>query len=686
MLRDDQWTAIAALVEGHRRALVVQRTGWGKSAVYIIATLLRRRRGAGPTLIVSPLLALMRNQVAAAAGAGVRAATLNSANVTEWDEIRAAIEAGDVDLLLVSPERLAAAGFRSDVLPHLARTAGLLVIDEAHCISDWGHDFRPDYRRIRDLLEALPAGTPVLATTATANERVTRDVAEQLEAGASAPPLVLRGELDRPSLHLSVLRLPDAATRLGWLADHLDDLPGSGIIYTLTVAAAEQVATFLRSRGHPVAAYTGRTEDAERQQAEADLLANRVKALVATSALGMGFDKSDLGFVVHLGAPASPVAYYQQVGRAGRATERAEVLLLPGREDEDIWRYFASLAFPPEDTVSRVVTALADGQTRSTAALEPLVDLRRARLELVLKVLDVEGPVERVRGGWRGTGVQWRYDGARYAGVAAARSAEQEAMRRYVRAETCLMEQLRRELDDPGAQPCGRCAVCTGRAWSTEVSPAALDAARAALGRPGVVLEPRSLWPTNMEALGVGLRGRIPAALALSDGRALGRLSDPGWGAPLRALLSDGAPDAPVPDRVVDGLVQVLAGWGWAERPAAVVAVGSRRHPLLVGSAAETLSRLGSAAVARHRAPGARRPAPGQSRKRSAPARQRARRLRTATRAPGRPGRYRRPSGPAGRRHLGHRLDGNRGRCAAARGGRRRRAPAGAGRGCLSRG
>ncbi len=345
-LRDDQWTAIEALVVHRRRALVVQRTGWGKSAVYFIAATLLRRNGHGATVIVSPLLALMRNQVASAEKAGVRAATINSSNMTDWDGIHARVRDGDLDVLLVSPERLNNPDFRDSVLPELARDAGLVVVDEAHCVSDWGHDFRPDYRRIRTLLADLGADVPVLATTATANDRVVADVAAQLGVGGR-DTLVLRGGLDRESLRLSVVNAGNPAERAAWLAAHLGDLPGSGIVYTLTVAQAHDVAALLRERGHPVAAYTGSTEAAEREQLEADLLGNRVKALIATSALGMGFDKPDLGFVVHLGAPSSPIAYYQQVGRAGRATERAEVILLPGHEDADIWRYFGSLAFPP---------------------------------------------------------------------------------------------------------------------------------------------------------------------------------------------------------------------------------------------------------------------------------------------------------------------------------------------------
>ncbi|MFH9177619.1 RecQ family ATP-dependent DNA helicase [Streptomyces albogriseolus] len=605
-LRDDQWRAIEALVAEKRRALVVQRTGWGKSAVYFVATALLRAQGSGPTVIVSPLLALMRNQVEAAARAGVHARTINSSNSEEWDAIRAEIDAGDVDVLLVSPERLNNPDFRDQVLPRLAAATGLLVVDEAHCISDWGHDFRPDYRRLRTMLSDLPEGVPVLATTATANARVTADVAEQLGTGGSSDALVLRGPLDRESLSLSVLRLPDAAHRMAWLADHLDQLPGSGIIYTLTVAVAEEVTAFLRRRGHVVASYTGRTENADRQQAEEDLLANKVKALVATSALGMGFDKPDLGFVVHLGSPSSPISYYQQVGRAGRGVRHAEVLLLPGKEDEAIWEYFASLAFPPEETVRRTLDVLARAERPlSLPALEPLVELRRSRLETMLKVLDVDGAVKRVKGGWIATGQPWTYDAERYAWVARQRAAEQQAMRDYVSATDCRMEFLQRQLDDEGAKPCGRCDNCAGARYTAEASAVALDAARADLGRAGVEVEPRRMWPTGLPAIGVDLRGRIPAGEQAAQGRALGRLSDIGWGNRLRPLLAPQAPDGPVPEDVARAAVGVLADWakgpgGWAPgvddaqpRPVGVVTVASRTRPRLVQSLGAHIAETG---------------------------------------------------------------------------------------------
>ncbi|MEU3491332.1 RecQ family ATP-dependent DNA helicase [Streptomyces massasporeus] len=605
-LREDQWRAIEALVADRRRALVVQRTGWGKSAVYFVATSLLRARGSGPTVIVSPLLALMRNQVEAAARAGIHARTINSSNTEEWDAVQDEIAAGQVDVLLVSPERLNNPDFRDQVLPRLAAATGLLVVDEAHCISDWGHDFRPDYRRLRTMLADLPPGVPVLATTATANARVTADVAEQLGTGGSSDALVLRGPLDRDSLSLSVLRLSDAAHRMAWLAEHLDELPGSGIIYTLTVAAAEEVTAFLRQRGHTVASYTGKTENADRQQAEEDLLGNKVKALVATSALGMGFDKPDLGFVVHLGSPSSPIAYYQQVGRAGRGVEHAEVLLLPGREDEAIWKYFASLAFPSEDLVRRTLDILGHAEKPlSLPALEPLVELRRSRLETMLKVLDVDGAVKRVKGGWIATGQPWTYDAERYAWVARQRETEQQAMRAYASATDCRMEFLQRQLDDEAAKPCGRCDNCAGPRFAADTSEEALDAARVDLGRAGVEVEPRRMWPTGLPAIGVDLKGRIPAGEQAASGRALGRLSDIGWGNRLRPMLAPQAPDGPVPDDVAKAVVDVLADWakgpgGWAPgapesgpRPAGVVTVASRTRPQLINSLGARIAEIG---------------------------------------------------------------------------------------------
>lgn len=584
---DGQFEAISALVDDASRALVVQRTGWGKSAVYFVATLLLRQRGAGPTILVSPLLALMRDQIAAAARAGVRAVAINSTNPHEWGEIQQRLRDDSIDVLLVSPERLNNPSFRETQLPALVARTGMLVVDEAHCISDWGHDFRPDYRRLRELIAELPAGVPVLATTATANSRVVADVAEQLNGA-----ITIRGPLARRSLRLGVLRLPDAAARLAWLLTHLGELPGSGIIYTLTVSAAEDTARLLRDAGHDVRAYTGQTDTAEREQAEQALKRNEVKALVATSALGMGFDKPDLGFVLHLGAPSSPVAYYQQVGRAGRATDNADVLLLPGPEDEAIWHYFATASMPDRERAEAVLAELSD-QPLSTPALEARVNIRRTPLELLLKVLDVDGAVQKMRGGWVSTGRPWVYDAERYEHIAAERRAEQQHMLDYEGlpsgASGCRMAFLQRALDDDTATPCGRCDNCAGAWFSADLAQDATTQAATSLDRVGVPIDPRAQWPTGSSVA----RGNIPPAERMREGRALARLTDLGWGGSLRTLFAAGAQDAPATPAMLAACVRVLADWGWAERPVAVVAMPSRGRPLLIDSVARGLAAAG---------------------------------------------------------------------------------------------
>lgn len=586
-LRDDQWSAIDALVNQRKRMLVVQRTGWGKSAVYFIAAKLLREAGEGPSIIVSPLLALMRNQVAAAERAGIRAATINSANVTVWDQIDVAA----LDVLLISPERLNAPDFRASVLPQLSRSVGMLVVDEAHCISDWGHDFRPDYRRISLLIDDLRPHTPVLATTATANDRVVADVVDQLGVDTG----VLRGGLDRESLSLNVVQLPDPTQRAAWIAQYLQRVEGSGIIYCLTVAAAHDLAEALETAGWNVAAYTGRTEAEERERLERALIANELKALVATSALGMGFDKPDLGFVVHMGAPSSPVSYYQQIGRAGRATDHSEVVLLPGPEDQRVWEFFASVSMPEEPVVRQLLASLSSDPV-STPRLENVVDLSRTRIDQALKVLDVDGAVRRVKGGWVSTGASWDYDHERYGSLAEARTREQDLMLAYEATDQCRMAFLRRELDDPTLGPderCGRCDNCTGRHLPVEVDSGLAERIDARLKAPGVPLDQRKQWPT-----GSARRGRIKGVL---PGKALGRLNDVARGPALAALLRDNAyrPSSNWrEDQWMRRFVQVLADWDWQTRPTTVVALGSYdpARTEMVAATAEALSRVGKMA------------------------------------------------------------------------------------------
>ena len=579
--RDGQLEAIRDLVDDRARVLCVQRTGWGKSAVYFVATALLRERGSGPTLIVSPLLALMRNQIAAAQRLRIRARTINSTNVGEWREVQEALARDEVDLLLISPERLNHPRFRDQTLPLFARTIGLLVVDEAHCVSDWGHDFRPDYRRIRDMIARLPEGVAVLGTTATANDRVVADVTEQLAAGDARRLRAYRGPLARTSLRLEVCELPSQAARLAWLAQVLPTLPGSGIIYTLTKRDADVVASFLSERGIAAAAYSGDQPSDTRIEIEERLLADGLKAVVATSALGMGYDKPDLRFVVHFQAPGSVIAYYQQVGRAGRGVDHADVILLRGSEDRRIQDFFIEQAFPRREHVDRVLALLGRGDGATTPELQAAVNLGRGRLDAMLKILEVEGAVRREGTRWSVTGAPWTYDDERYAQITALRRAEQAAMAAFGADGRCLMRALQEELDDPSPADCGRCSVCTAPVHDVALDEGLVAAAARTLRSRPLTLEPKKMAPDRE----TGVMRRIPADFVISDGRALARAGDDGWDPLIRRALASGR----VGDDLVDALADLVRTW----RPAAswVTAVPARRDP-------DAVSDLGSRVAA----------------------------------------------------------------------------------------
>jgi ATP-dependent DNA helicase RecQ len=554
--RPDQLEAIHDVVADRARVLCVQRTGWGKSAVYFVATALLREAGAGPTLIVSPLLALMRNQIAAAQRLGLRAYTINSTNREQWEDVRAQLAAGSIDLLLISPERLNNLRFRDDMLPLFAASVGLLVIDEAHCISDWGHDFRPDYRRVKDMLDALGPGVAVLGTTATANDRVVGDVLEQL-AGAGGEPLrSYRGPLARTSLRLEALELTRPAERLAWLVERLPSLPGSGIVYTLTKGDADQVASFLSANGIEAVAYSGEHATEERVAIEERLLGNELKAVVATSALGMGYDKADLTFVVHFQAPGSVVSYYQQVGRAGRGVDHADVILLRGGEDRRIQDFFIEQAFPGRERVQAVLDELqaAGDQGRTTRELTSVVNLGLGRIEAMLKILDVEGAVRRAGSRWQAVpAAEWSYDGERYAAVTALRRAEQQAMAAYGTDGRCLMRTLQEQLDDPDPRDCGRCSVCTAPRFADPPAPALVELAQRHLRSRPIELEVRKMAPDAG-----GTMRKIPEDARTAPGWALARVGDGGWWPAVDRGLRAGQVD----DEVVGGVAELLRGAG----------------------------------------------------------------------------------------------------------------------------
>jgi ATP-dependent DNA helicase RecQ len=580
--REGQREAIEALVDGRARVLVVQRTGWGKSAVYFLSTHLLRQQGLGPTLLISPLLALMRNQIEAAERLGLRCMTINSSTSTTIDELRSRLHDDAVDLLLVSPERLANPEFAEVIMPLVGSRPGLIVIDEVHCISDWGHDFRPDYRRIGRLVDRLAgARVPILGCTATANDRVIHDVAAQLGAELTT----FRGPLRRDGLALSTIRLDRQAERLAWLAEAIPELDGSGIVYCLTVRDVQNVADWLMSRGIAAEAYYGDLGDAFRLEAERKLQSNELKVLVATTALGMGYDKPDLSFVIHFQSPGSPVAYYQQVGRAGRALERSRGVLLRGLEDEDIQNYFIERAFAADYVVNDVLKAFErfDGPVPALR-VQNMVNVSWGTLELVLKQLDVDGALRRTSGQtYERTLQPWDYPTTRVEQVTAARRREQQAMIDYFTTNECRMRFLANLLDDPADEPCGLCDNCRGENDRRQLPVELLaDAERFLLKRPIEIAGKKMYFD---EA--VGGRRKISAAEQLEPGRALAIWGDAGWG----QLVRDGKlRDSHFDDRLVDALAELIDEWNPDPAPTWVTAVPSLRRPQLVSSLAERLA------------------------------------------------------------------------------------------------
>ncbi len=583
--REGQWEAIDALVNRRERLLVVQRTGWGKSAIYFIATRILRDRGRGTTLIVSPLLALMRNQIEAANRLGLRALTINSTkkNKDIWPELERTVRDDEADALLISPERLANDHFVENVLRPIAGRIGLLVVDEAHCISDWGHDFRPDYRRLVNVIQQIPESVPIVGTTATANNRVVEDVRAQLgDIG------IQRGAMMRQSLVLQTLRLPSQAERLAWLADHINSLPGTGIIYVLTKRDADQVANWLQVRGISARAYYSdvndedfEDSDAYRQHLEGLLLGNEIKALVATTALGMGYDKPDLGFVIHYQAPSSIVAYYQQVGRAGRGIKRAIGLLMSGDEDDNIHEYFRRRAFPAEKWVIEILEALEGSDGLTVAEIEESVNLMRGQIQQVLKFLSAEllAPLIKIGTKWRRTPVPYRMNHDQIKRLTGRRETEWREIQEYIHEEGCLMEFLAEALDDADPQPCGKCASCLGRPILEPTSTRrTIMAASRFLRLSEFLLQYRKQVPKDA-FVEYSFSGNLPEALRAETGRILSRWGDAGWG----QRVADDKHTGHFRDELVDAVMEMINDrWQPTPPPAWVTCVPSRNHPNLV--------------------------------------------------------------------------------------------------------
>jgi len=582
--RPGQWEAIEAIALKKQRVLVVQRTGWGKSLVYFLATKLLREGGSGPTLLISPLLSLMRNQIEMAKKIGIRALTINSANRQEWDLAESALTLNQCDILLISPERLSNERFLKSILPEVAGRVGLFVVDEAHCISDWGHDFRPDYRRIVRILQLLPRGVPILGTTATANNRVVADIQVQL-----GPELiVLRGPLARESLRLQNIQMANQSERMAWLVENLPKFRGSGIIYCLTVADTERVTGWLKQKGFQVEAYhAGDNTKIDRPALEEAFLHNEIQILVATVALGMGFDKPDISFVIHFQRPGSVIAYYQQIGRAGRAVERAYGILLSGVEDDEIQNYFIESAFPSQQAFQEILGALESHEALSFEEILAHVNVARTVAEKTLKMLEVDGAIGTTFDGktlFFRTPNPWQPDSERIDRVLALRRAELSQMQAYVDHTGCLMEFLLRALDDPDPRPCGRCANCLGKEMNRSVAHELTVEAENFLKGISIDIKPRKRWPVGLFP---ELKRVIPSEVQNCPGRSLCYYGDAGWG----KLVRNGKyVDGRFSDELVEAAARLIYNaWKPDPFPEWVTAIPSRRHPLLVNDFAEHL-------------------------------------------------------------------------------------------------
>lgn len=578
--RDGQFECIEKILQ-HKRILSVQRTGYGKSMIYFIATRLLRDQNKGPTLLISPLLSLMRNQITAAHNIGINAKSVNSTNTDDTYHILEDLKQNKIDLLIVSPERLNNDTFKQKFIPILSNI-GLLVVDEAHCISDWGHDFRPDYKRITQLLNNMPSNVPVLATTATANKRVVEDIKKQIGSDL----FIQRGSLVRSSLKLQNINLPQKAHRMAWLAQNIPLMKGSGIVYTLTQRDAEYVAKWLRFKGIEAKEYHADIDTKIKEQLETDLINNKIKVLVATVALGMGFDKSDLAFVIHFQRPASVVHYYQQVGRAGRGISEAYGILLHGKEDDEIAEYFLKKSFPPSFCIDQVLQILRHHNGLSITDMQQRINITKLMLEKTLKYLLVEDRSPILKYGYKYYlsvhANNYKYDVDSVNKIIEIRKNEQKQMQEYMNYKGCLMAFLQKALDDDSSQNCGKCSNCSETPLFSEVCDFDIcNEATAFMKRNYHQIPPRKRMDGHI----------IPENEQAFDGKALCLWNDAGWG----ELVANGKYKFNnFADELVDACVKMIDDWfndTSKPYPKWVTCIPSLSRPMLVPNFAERLAK-----------------------------------------------------------------------------------------------
>ena len=499
--RPGQYEAIERTIK-EKRLLVVQKTGWGKSLVYFICTKLLREEGAGVTLVISPLLALMDNQLSAARKMGLNCTALNSTTANEREFILMGMEANTYDLVLATPESLMNKKFRQ-YLPDIR--IGLLVIDEAHCISDWGHDFRLEYNKIYRVIEQLQPNVPVLATTATANNHVIEDLQNQM-----GKPKVSRGHLMRDNLSIQILPLSDKESRYAWILDNIGRLPGTGIIYCLSRKDCTWLSDFLCENGISADPYFSGDGEQEKQSQETlkRFLNDEIKVIVSTIKLGMGFDKGNVSFVIHFQCPKNVIAYYQQIGRAGRNIPFAKTFLMLGGEDYRIHKGFIENAFPSESEMKRIrqyITACTGVCTVNKICAA--IDISKKKILKVLDFLEDEGLIEKE---WRpstsgkpyavykSTAAPFVYRGEHYEEIKQIRYRELEQMQTIANTSECLSRTVVSCLDDIEDHDCGICSNCDPKnRFPVTVSAVSKRKAIDYLENLTIPIDPWYYWPRN---------------------------------------------------------------------------------------------------------------------------------------------------------------------------------------------
>lgn len=475
---DEQWRAISQLLQGHR-ILMIERTGFGKSLCFQFpATLME-----GVTVVFSPLIALMRDQVQALAALGIEARLINSEQDIELNrQTIADALAGRVKILYIAPERQESTEW---IEATRQLRLAMIVVDEAHTISVWGHDFRPAFRRIVNLVNLLPAGMPVLAATATATRRVQDDIERQIGRGITT----IRGQLMRDNFRLHVIEVGSDDEKMAWLAANVAALPGTGLIYTGIRADTDLYARWLRYRGVEAVSYNAGLDAETRKDIERGLKANRWKCIVSTNALGMGIDKPDIRFIIHTQMPASPIHYYQEIGRAGRDGLPTDIILFfNGTRDEDGWshdcqlpRAFIDTAKPRTECYRQVIDALKD-DVLGERDIVKRCNLKSTQFRVIKADLIEQGIIREVKVA-RSKKYEYQFgapelDTSGFEQLRRAKMADLRAMRDYVSTREPRMAYLCRYLGDATPPVAAGCDNTTEPRWTATLDAemqAALD-------------------------------------------------------------------------------------------------------------------------------------------------------------------------------------------------------------------